>query len=68
MLEKIETMPFETPDIKEEVQELYQLDEFYYDHLKKLGLDGQGDVLFKETDLIDYKDTDDGSEFIDIRK
>ena len=67
MLERIESTPFDTPEIKEEVQELYQLDDFYYEHLKKLGLDGKGDVLFKDEDIIDYKDPDDGSEFIDIR-
>jgi hypothetical protein len=65
MLERVESHEFSVPEIKEDVQELYQLDDFYYDHLKNLGLEGQGDILFKDQDLIDYKDTDDGSEFID---
>jgi len=67
MLQKVEAVSIDSPEIKEEVQELYQLDDFYYEHLKKLGLEGDGDVLFKDQDLIDYKDQDDGSEFIDIR-
>ena len=66
MLQRLEAMPLDAPEIKEDAQELFQLDDFYYDHLKKLGLDGQGDVLFKEptgtpvdddelSDLIDFK-------------
>jgi hypothetical protein len=66
MLQRLEAMPIDAPEIKEDAQELFQLDDFYYDHLKKLGLDGQGDVLFKEptgtpvdddelSDLIDFK-------------
>jgi hypothetical protein len=67
MLQKVEAVSIDSPEIKEEVQELYQLDDFYYEHLKKLGLEGDGDILFKDEDIIDYKDQDDGSEFIDIR-
>jgi hypothetical protein len=65
MLQKVEALPLHTEGMKEEVKEVYQLDDFYYDHLKKLGLDSQGDILFKDPDIIDFKD--DGDEFIDIR-
>jgi hypothetical protein len=68
MVQRIESHNLDVPEIKEDVQEFYQLDEFYYEHLKKLGLEGSGDILFKEPDLVDYKDPEDGSEFIDIRK
>jgi hypothetical protein len=67
MIQRVESVPIDSLEIKEEVQEIYQLDDFYYEHLKNLGLDNSGDVLFKDEDLIDYKDQDDGSEFIDIR-
>jgi hypothetical protein len=67
MLQRIESYEVDSPEIKEDIQSFYELDDFYYDHLKKLGLDGSGDVLFKPDDIIDYKDTEDGSEFIDIK-
>lgn len=67
MIQRVESNPIDTPEIKEDIQELYQLDDFYFEHLKKLGLEGKGDILFKEEDLIDLKDPDDGSEFIDRR-
>jgi hypothetical protein len=54
--------------IREDIEKGFDLDEFYYDHLRKLGLDGPGDVHFKPDDIVDYKDPDDGSEFIDIKK
>lgn len=66
MLQRLESMPLDAPEIKEDAQELFQLDDFYYTHLKNLGLDDKGDVLFKEptgtpvdddelSDLIDFK-------------
>jgi hypothetical protein len=67
MLQRVESNHIDMPEIKEDIQELYQLDDFYFEHLKKLGLEGSGDILFKEDDLIDLKNLDDGSEFIDIR-
>jgi hypothetical protein len=66
MLERVETTPIENTIIEEDFKEVYQLDDFYYEHLKKLGLDGTGDILFKEEDIIDYKE-DEGSEFIDFK-
>lgn len=68
MLQRIESHEVDAPEIKEDIQTFYELDDFYYDHLKKLGLDGSGDILFKPDDIVDYKDMDDGSEFVDIRK
>ena len=68
MLQRVEAISIDSPEIKEEVQQMYQLDDFYYEHLKKLGLEGDGDILFKDDDIIDYKDQDDGSEFIDIKR
>lgn len=65
MIQKVEALPLHTEGMKEEVMEFYSLDEFYYEHLKKLGLDNQGDILFKDPDIVDFKD--DGDEFIDIR-
>lgn len=65
MLQKVEALPLHTEGMKDEVQEVYQLDDFYYEHLKKLGLDNQGDILFKDPDIVDFED--DGDEFIDIR-
>jgi hypothetical protein len=68
MIQRVESNPIETPEIKEDVQEFYQLDDFYYNHLKNLGLEGSGDVLFKNHNPLDDKEPDDGDEFIDIRK
>jgi hypothetical protein len=67
MLQRIELHEVDVPEIKEDIQTFYEIDDFYYEHLKNLGLDGSGDVLFKPNDIIDYKDPDDGSEFIDIK-
>jgi len=65
MLQRIESNPFEMPEVKEDMQEFYQLDDFYYDHLKKLGLEGAGDILYKPDES---EPDEDGNEFIDIRK
>jgi hypothetical protein len=67
MLQRIESHEVDVPEIKEDIQTFYEIDDFYYAHLKNLGLDGSGDILFKPNDIIDYKDPDDGSEFIDIK-
>ena len=68
MIQRVESNPIETPEIKEDVQEFYQLDDFYYNHLKNLGLEGSGDILFKNHNPLDDKEPEDGDEFIDIRK
>jgi hypothetical protein len=66
MLQKVEALPLHTEGMKEEVQEVYQLDDFYYTHLKNLGLDGSGDVMFKTGQ--EEKDYQDGDELIDFKK
>jgi len=67
MLQRLEAMPLDAPDIKDDAQELFQLDDFYFEHLKKLGLDDRGDVLFKEP--TDTPVDDDGlSDLIDFKK
>jgi len=66
MLQHLEATPLHVAETKEAAQEMFQLDDFYFEHLKKLGLDDRGDVLFKEhtdtpvdddglSDLIDFK-------------
>lgn len=61
MLQRVESTNIEAPEIKEDVMQVYQLDDFYYQHLRKLGLEGEGDVRFKdisEENLIDLTDND----------
>jgi len=67
-IKAIETKTIGDPSMRLDVQENFELDDFYYDHLKKLGLDGEGDVRFKQNKEDTYVDPDDGSEFIDIKK
>jgi hypothetical protein len=52
-----------TDDTQKEIQNFYALDDFYMDHLSKLGLNDKGDILEKD---IEQKTYDDGDEFIDI--
>jgi hypothetical protein len=65
MLQRIESNNIEVTEVKDDVQEFYQLEDFYYDHLKRLGLEGSGDILFKPDEP---EPDEDGNEFIDIRK
>lgn len=65
-LEKVEVNDIADPAVENQVKQVYELDEFYYQHLKKLGLEGQGDVRFKKEE--EEETPDDGSEFIDIKK
>jgi len=67
MLQRIESLPLDAPEIKEDAQKMFQMNDFYFDHLKNLGLDGQGDVRFKESTIIDPKE-DDLSDLIDFKK
>lgn len=66
MMATVESMPLHSPEIRDDVMQVYQLDDFYYDHLRKLGLEGEGDVLFRTDDVIDYKDPED--DLIDFKK
>lgn len=65
LIQAVEATEIDVPEVKEDVKEVYQLSDFYYEHLKKLGLDGSGDLLFKNKEL-DHT-TDEGSEFIDFK-
>ena len=68
MMARVESYPFEAPEIKQDLQQVYQLADEYYDHLRKLGLENDGAVRFKDVkadDLIDYNQEDD---LIDYRK
>jgi len=64
MLQRIESNNIEVTEVKDDVQEFYQLEDFYYDHLKRLGLEGSGDILFKP----DESEPDEDDEFIDFKK
>jgi len=67
MLQRLEAMPLDVAETKEDAQKMFQLDDFYFEHLKKLGLDDRGDILFKEhTDT--PVDDDDLSDLIDFKK
>lgn len=63
-LMKIESMPIDAPEIRDEVQSVYQLDDFYLEHLSKLGLDGEGDRIKSTKEELD-EPQEEGSEFID---
>jgi hypothetical protein len=53
---------------KEEMESFHQLDDVYLDHLKSLGLDGEGDVIdlsdTESPDLVDFKD--EGEDLVDL--
>lgn len=66
MIQRIEAIPLDAPEIKEEAQEMFQIDQFYYEHLKNLGLDGEGDVRFKDIDT--HTGTDDLDDLVDYKK
>jgi hypothetical protein len=66
MIQRVESIPLDAPEIKEEAQTLFQLDEFYFNHLKNLGLDGQGDVRFKDIDT--HTGTDELDDLVDYKK
>ncbi len=66
LIERVETMTLTDPVIRDEIQSAFELDDFYYDHLRKLGLDGEGDVHFKNTE--EPKDLEEGEEFVDFKK
>lgn len=63
MIRDMESFTIHTPESHKEIQQFYDLDEFYMDHLDKLGLNDMGDIyktgtsdtptLADEDDLID---------------
>lgn len=66
-IKKIESYDLGDEAYKEDLQEFHQLDEVYLNHLKDLGLDGEGDIVdstdFDDTDFVDY--TEDEDDLID---
>lgn len=62
-VKKIESYELDNEAYKERLQDFHQLDEVYMNHLKQLGLDGEGDIVVTNTedenDLVDYDDADD---------
>lgn len=65
LVKSIETKDIGAPALREDLQSSFELDDFYYDHLKKLGLDGSGDVHFKPEEP---KQMEEGDEFIDFKR
>jgi len=62
MIRDIESFTSTTEESQKEVQNFYALDEFYMDHLAKLGLDDAGDINNKQSPS---EILDEGEEFID---
>jgi len=62
-VKKIESYELSNEAYKQDLQEFHQLDEVYLNHLKNLGLDGEGDIVnstdFEEEDFVDYDEEDD---------
>jgi hypothetical protein len=63
LIRDIESYQSHQSDTQQDITKFYEIDEFYLQHLSKLGLDDKGDILQKE-DLID-KLQDPEDEFID---
>lgn len=62
-VKKIESYEFDNEVYKERLHEFHQMDDVYLNHLKELGLDGEGDVILSSEedegeDLVDYEDDD----------
>lgn len=59
----IQSYDFGNEAYKDQLQEFHQMDEVYLNHLKDLGLDGDGDVIVsndsKIDDFVDYTDNED---------
>jgi len=62
MIRDIESFTEHTEEAQKEVQNFYALDDFYMEHLSKLGLDDRGDVIDKAEPSKTY---DEGDEYID---
>lgn len=62
-IKKIQSYDFDSEAYKEDLQEFHQLDEVYMNHLRDLGLDGEGDIVdstdFDDNDLVDYTEDED---------
>ena len=64
MIRDMESFTVHTPEKNEEIKKFYDLDEFYMQHLSKLGLDDKGDIF--EKDIPTQPDRDDADDLIDI--
>ena len=65
VLTAIETKTIDQSVYRQEVQSRFEVEDWYYDHLRKLGLDGEGAIHFKSEESIP---ADDDDEFIDYKK
>ena len=65
MIRDIESHSDNTDQHREEIQSFYQLDDFYMDHLSKLGLDDKGDIIEKSSGTQDTE-KDDAEDLIDL--
>lgn len=67
-IKKIESYDYDNQVYKQELDTFHQMDDVYIQHLKSLGLDGEGDVLSlsnaEPEDIVDYKD--DGEDLVDL--
>lgn len=63
MIRDIESHSDTTEQHKEEIKQFYQLDDFYMDHLDRLGLNDKGDIL-EESSEQDFE-KDDAEDLID---
>jgi hypothetical protein len=64
MIRDMESFTVHTPEKNEEIKKFYDLDEFYLQHLSKLGLDDKGDIIQKDTPPA--PEHDDANDLIDI--
>ena len=64
MIRDMESFTVHTPEKNEEIKKFYDLDEFYMQHLSKLGLDDKGDIIQKDTSP--PPEHDDADDLIDI--
>lgn len=67
-LKKMQSYEYDNTVYREEMESFHQLDDVYLDHLKSLGLDGEGDVIdlsdTESPDLVDFKD--EGEDLVDL--
>ena len=64
-VKSVETKPISDSVLREEVQREFELDDWYYEHLKKIGLDGEGAVHFKDAPPAKLIEDDDFVDYVD---
>lgn len=67
MIRRIEGTHITSEAIRDDIEQGFELEDWQYDHLRKLGLDGSGDVWFKPGEDR-ASDQDEGDEFVDYKK